>query len=306
MATVPEFLKQLRTKNIILRVEGNQLRYTAPPGVLTASLLEQLQALESNIVSFLLLAQSLASKSRAVVPLQPRGTRPPIFAVGSPFDGGFFSYRALCQALGTDQPFYGLEPPGLDEATEALHDVADLADYYSAAIREFPPDGPFVIVGYCAGGAVAFELARRLLAQGSKVALVVMLAAPYPTAYRLARTLKWAASRISHHASHLSSLPISERLLYISSRFRYHLDTPSRHAIAAAEDPVNARINIVGHAMVDAVRRYCPRHFDGRLALILPNESYKIILMIDRSNGGITRRCQTYFICPLSAITGQL
>jgi nonribosomal peptide synthetase DhbF len=88
---------------------------------------------------------------RGVVPLQPRGTRPPIFGVGGAGDFGF-CYRALSQALGAEQPFYGLEPPGFDGATQALHEVTDLADYFTAAIREFHPNGPIVIAGYCVGG----------------------------------------------------------------------------------------------------------------------------------------------------------
>ena len=283
MTTVPEFLEHLRTKhNIIVRLEGDQLRCSAPPGVLSAGLWEELQADKSNILSFLRMAQSLAVQPRAVVPLQPRGTRPPIFGVGGPGDFGF-CYRALSQALGTEQPFYGLEPPGLDGPTQALHEVADLADYFAAAIREFHPNGPFLIAGYCAGGAVAFELARRLLAQGSNVALLVLLASPYPTAYRLAaklkQKLKLIASPILRHALVISSLPTAagrlQYLQYVASRVRYHLGCRSRDALAAAEDPVAARVKMVEDTIVDAVRRYQPQHFEGRMALILTNESYK-------------------------------
>lgn len=274
MTIAPKLLEHLRRKRIIVRLEGDQLRCSAPPGVLTVGLLEQLQARKSDIVSFLRVSELLAVKPRAVVPLQPRGTRPPIFGVGGPYDWGF-RYRALWQALGTDQPFFGLEPPGLDDATEALHEVADLAGYFSGAIREFHPDGPLLIVGYCAGGTVAFELARRLLAQGSNVTLLVMLTSPYPTAYRLAAKLKWAGSRILHHVLHIRSLPTAERLQYISSRLRYHRDRPSWDALAAAKDPVAARVHMVGDAIVGGVRRYQPQHFGGRMALILPNEAYK-------------------------------
>jgi thioesterase domain-containing protein len=269
-----ELLEHLRTKHIVVRLEGDQLRCSAPPGVLTVGLLEQLQARKSDIVSFLRISESVAVSPRAVLPLQPRGTRPPIFGVGGPYDWGFH-YRALWQALGTDQPFFGLEPPGLDDVTEPLHDVADLAGYFSASIRKFYPDGPLLIVGYCAGGTVAFELARRLLTQGRNVTLLVMLTSPYPTAYRAAAKLKWAGSRILHHALHISSLHMAERFQYISSRLRYHVDRPSREALAAAQDPVAARVRRVGDAIVGAVRRYQPQHFGGRIALILQNEAYK-------------------------------
>jgi amino acid adenylation domain-containing protein len=215
------------------------------------------------------------AQPRAVVPLQPRGTRPPIFGVGGPGDSGF-CYQALSQVLGTDQPFYGLEPPGLDDATPPLQEVADLADYFSAAIREFHPNGPILIAGYCAGGTVAFELARRLLAQGSNVALLILLASPYPTAYRLAARLKQNLKLIALVIRSLATAAGRlQYLQYVASRVRYHLGRRSRDALAAAKDPVGARVKMVEAAIVDAVRRYQPEHFEGRMALIVTNESYK-------------------------------
>jgi thioesterase domain-containing protein len=215
---------------------------------------------------------------RAVVTLQPRGTRPPIFGVGGGGDLGW-CYQTLSKALGAEQPFYGLTPPGLDDSAQVLHDVADLADYFATAIREFYPNGPLVIIGYCAGGAVAFELARRLLARGGNVALLVLLAAPYPSAYRFTATLKrqleLIASRISYHKQYSSSMPGAQRIKYIASRLLNYLGHPSRDALAAVKDPVIARVNMIQDAVVEAVRRYHPQHFDGRIALILTNENYK-------------------------------
>jgi thioesterase domain-containing protein len=271
LTSVSEFLEHLRTKDIIVRLEGDQLRCSAPPGVLNANLREELQARKPDIVSFLRMAQSLAVRPRAVVPLQPGGTRPPIFGVPGAGDWGS-CYRALSQALGAEQPFYALEPPGLDDTTQALHEVADLADYFAAAIREFHPNGPFLIAGYCTGGAVAFELARRLSARAANVALLILLDSPYPTAYRAAANLRWKASRIRHHARCISSLPTAARLPYIASLMRYHLSRRSRDALAAAKDPVAARVKVVAEATIDAIRRYQPQHFEGRVALILPNE----------------------------------
>jgi thioesterase domain-containing protein len=281
LTTIPEFLEHLRREHIIVRLEGDQLRCYAPPGAQTVGVWEELRSRKADIVFFLQMGQSLAAQPRGLVPLQPCGARPPIFGVGGPGDFGF-CYRALSQALGTEQPFYGLEPPGLNDSSQALKKVADLADYFSAAIREVHPDGPLIIVGYCAGGIVAFELARRLLAQGGKVALLILLACPYPTAYRLAARLKQRlnliGSPILRHAVHISSLPAARRLRYlryVASRVRYQLGQPSRDRLARAKDPVAGRVKMVEDAMIGAVRQYKPQHFKGRMALILTNESYK-------------------------------
>ena len=38
----------------------------------------------------------------------------------------------------------------------------ELAAYFVSQIRAFQPHGPYVVAGYCAGGAIAFELGRQL------------------------------------------------------------------------------------------------------------------------------------------------
>ena len=57
--------------------------------------------------------------------------------------------RDLAQRLGNDQPFFGLEPPGLDGQSEPMDRVEDLAAYFAEQIRAFRPDGPYIIAGYC-------------------------------------------------------------------------------------------------------------------------------------------------------------
>ncbi len=61
---------------------------------------------------------SLPSSS-ARLPLEAAGTRTPIFAVGG-HNGDVFTYRALALHLGPDQPFFGLQPPGLEEGSQPL------------------------------------------------------------------------------------------------------------------------------------------------------------------------------------------
>ena len=119
-----------------------------------------------GFVGRLVQLQAVAHQQRAIVPLQPmirtEGTRTPIFAVPG-HNGDVFCYRALARALGEDQPFYGLQPPGLDGESEPLTRIEDLAAYFAAQIRAFLPQGRCVVIaGFCAGGTVAFELAMPL------------------------------------------------------------------------------------------------------------------------------------------------
>jgi len=106
------FLAELYKREIQLRADGDQLRCKAPAGVLTSELRSQLMERKNEILAFLRTAQTAAQQPRAIVPLQPNGARAPIFAVAG-HNGDVFTYRTFALELGKDQPFFGLEPPGL-------------------------------------------------------------------------------------------------------------------------------------------------------------------------------------------------
>jgi len=138
---VPAFLEELRSRDIQVWTEGDQLRCNAPTGALTPELRDQLRQRKSAIVQFLRSAEALSRQERAIVPLQPRGQCVPVFAVPG-HNGNVFSYRFLAQHLGDDQPFFGLQPPGVDGESDPLTRVEELAAYFAARIRAFRPDGP--------------------------------------------------------------------------------------------------------------------------------------------------------------------
>ena len=120
--SVAPFLVELRSRDIRVWPEGDQLRCSAPAGALTPELREHLRQRKSEIVEFLSAAAATARQQRAIVPLQPRGERVPVFAVGG-HNGDVFCYRALAEHLGDDQPFFGLQPPGVDGRKDVLREV---------------------------------------------------------------------------------------------------------------------------------------------------------------------------------------
>ena len=140
------FLSELRRRDIEVRAVGGQLHCTAKSGALTPELREQLRQWKNEILKMLVSAQALATQERAIVPLQASGTRAPVFAVPG-HNGDVFCYRALAQRLGEDQPFFGLQPPGVDGQEPPLERVEALAAGFARQIRAFRPDGPYVIAG---------------------------------------------------------------------------------------------------------------------------------------------------------------
>ena len=269
---VPALLAELRGRDIQVWADGDRLRCNAPADALTPELRDQLQQRKNDILEFLHSAGVLAQQQRAIVPLQPRGKRTPIFAVAG-HNGDVFCYRALARHLGDDQPFYGLEPPGRDGQSEPLTRVEDLAAYFAAQIRTFQPDGPCVIAGFCAGGSIALELGRRLLQERAAISFLALFGCPYPTWYRilpqLRQRLGHQLERMARHTRALASLTSRERRLYIAEKLRNH------EAQRTVERPAEPDSVLVLRAKVEratfaAARRYTPGHFAGRVSLFLP------------------------------------
>lgn len=187
-------------------------------------------------------------------------------------NGDVFCYRALARHLGEDQPFFGLQPPGLDGQSEPLTRVEELARYFADQIRAFQPNGPYIIVGFCAGGAVAFELGRQLLQGGATVDFVGLFGSPHPTWYRwptqLTRRLARQAERVSQHAL-AGSLRAADLRRLITEKLQ---GRKARHDAepSAARDPVLARRAAVERATIAALRRYTPARFAGRIGLFVP------------------------------------
>src|SRR5260370_14205079 len=102
--------------------------------------------------------------------------------------------------MGTDQPFYALQPQGLDGKRPCLTSVTEMAERYIREIRRVQPEGPYRIGGYSFGGLVASEMAQQLRAQEQEVSLPALFHT-YPAQLE---------SRPSQMRN-LSSLPLTEQ-----------------------------------------------------------------------------------------------
>jgi amino acid adenylation domain-containing protein len=112
--------------------------------------------------------------SSPLVAIQPKGKNPPFFCV-HPILGVVFPYYELAYHLGTNQPFYALQPLGIDGEQTPLTRIEDMAAYYISALRVVQPNGPYFIGGWSFGGLVAFEMAQQLQKAGHQVAQLAIL-----------------------------------------------------------------------------------------------------------------------------------
>ncbi|HEX8805344.1 MAG TPA: amino acid adenylation domain-containing protein, partial [Candidatus Aquilonibacter sp.] len=116
-----------------------------------------------------------------IVTLNAGGSKAPfVFFHSDLFADGLYA-RQLAAALGPDQPIHSVAPHGTS-GLPLLPTIESMASDYASLIRSVQPTGPYRLGGYCAGGLVAYELARLLRSQGEVVdRLVLMNASPMPS-----------------------------------------------------------------------------------------------------------------------------
>ncbi len=116
-----------------------------------------------------------------LVPIQPHGKNPPFFCI-HPILGVVFPYYELAFHLGKNQPFYALQPQGIEGKHPPLTRIEDMAAYYIKAMRTIQPQGPYFLGGWSFGGLVAFEMAQQLEKAGHQVGLLAVLDTLAPVA----------------------------------------------------------------------------------------------------------------------------
>ena len=106
-----------------------------------------------------------------VVPLQVSGHKTPLFCVHAG-SGEVLVFVSLAGYFVNERPFYGLRARGFDAGQTYFESFDAMIDTYVTGIREHQPHGPYALAGYSYGAPVAFEIAKRLQAQGERVAFV--------------------------------------------------------------------------------------------------------------------------------------
>jgi acyl carrier protein len=126
-------------------------------------------------------AQASGSHRNRIVALRGTGSRPPLFFYDNDVNGGGLYARFLLAALDEDQPIYLMRPNGAlgDPIPESIEAMAD-AD--AVMIAAAVPSQTYRLAGFCAGGVVAFEVARRLENAGATVDVVTLVGSSAPNA----------------------------------------------------------------------------------------------------------------------------
>ncbi len=106
-----------------------------------------------------------------LVKIQPAGRLAPVFAIDHTW-----IYDNLAQRLGPDRPFFALPAaPAESSQDDASHTLQHMAADQIRILRRQQPHGPYVLLGLCTAGVLAYEIAQQLQDQGDQVPLLIMI-----------------------------------------------------------------------------------------------------------------------------------
>lgn len=111
-----------------------------------------------------------------VVQVQPAGRLAPVFAIDHTW-----IYDNLARKLGSDRPFFALHATHTSNRIVAAGETASpyrlqtMAAEQIRIIRQQQPRGPYILLGLCMAGVLAYEIAQQLQDQGEQVPLLVMI-----------------------------------------------------------------------------------------------------------------------------------
>jgi thioesterase domain-containing protein/acyl carrier protein len=142
-----------------------------------------------------LIRDSGVQAAAPIVPIQPNGTKPPIFCIGA-LNGEVILFRRLGLELGPDQPLFGLQPFSL---VDKLSTVETLAASYIEKLHQSGERQPFCLLGYSFGGLVAVEMARQLGNNGVAPPLVALIDSPYLAATKALEPWNQRLRRYRYH-----------------------------------------------------------------------------------------------------------
>ncbi len=141
-----------------------------------------------------------------VVPLRPSTGPVSLFCV-HPLGGLSWLYYPLVNVIPESVGVYGIQARGLRPGDAMPATLSAMAADYVEQIRAVQPEGPYHLLGLCAGGEIVHEMAVQLQAAGERIELLAMLDSR-PTPHRRATQV----ARLNAVARHFDlDIPEAER-----------------------------------------------------------------------------------------------
>jgi len=225
----------------------------------------------------------------SLVPIQPGGGKPPFFCIHGG-GGNVLIYRELARHLGNDYPFYGLQARGLDGNEEYLTTVEEMAEAYLKEVRELQPEGPYHFGGFCMGGQVALEMAKRLVEEGQQVNLLFLMDTHnfngVPPKLTLREKVGNLGEKIKFHTSNVGRLGLKNQIEYLKEKSKIALRRETERwrinlvhflKLNSDRDSMGPREKFLEDINDRAFLNYVPGVYPGRITLCKPRRNYSFL-----------------------------
>jgi thioesterase domain-containing protein len=219
--------------------------------------------------------------------------RPPLYVVSA----GSGIVLELCDFVREiDYPgqIWGLQLPGLDGECEPLTDLRAMAQCYRDAIVARQGTGPYNLVGYSFGGAVALETARLLDPSGASIGLLGLIDSNTDERYWPKRAwLLGVAKRCLKRAADARNLPPRQAVKHIVQRARNLFSYYNRQSRGETAASIHRSTHYVGG--------FEPQFQQVRDAAIIAYETYRpaktnLRVTLFKSDLGDPHACDPYWV----------
>jgi len=208
----------------------------------------------------------------ALVPIQPKGSRIPLFCVHAQGASVLF-YQKLATHLGADQPFYALQSPLVSKEHSRQPTIEELASLYVDELKHFFPEGPYFLGGASLGGLIAFEMSQQLIASGEKPGFLVLFDAIVPGSHQHIST----RDQVLRHWQSFRKYGVAYLCERGLSKGEYHWSRLVRNArrlrcscyrFAGKTVPPDLRLFEAEEAHRRALERYTVHFYPGKITLV--------------------------------------
>jgi thioesterase domain-containing protein/acyl carrier protein len=229
-----------------------------------------------------LLCQDGGATSRSsLVPIQPVGSKPPLFCIPAHTDN-ILIFRGLARYLGREQPVYALQAQSLDRERALCTPVEEIAAHYIREILTVQPQGPFFLAGFCFGGFVAFEMAQQLQSQGHEGVLPILFETyrRYPSSSSITSSLRFRVESLRlfmFTLGNIAQLRPKDMIVYLGEavkrRIKKRMLRLENRLYSLFGRVLPQALQKVENNRFLAVRAYIPQVYPGRMIFFLDSET---------------------------------
>lgn len=245
-----------------------------------------LQAPTVNQLAEVLSQNGVSAPRSVLVAVQVGGSRAPLY-IASGLGGNVVRFYNLVRHLGSDQPVYALQPPGLNGEAPFLTSVEEQAALYISEIRKKQPQGPYFLVGYSFGGLVTFEMARQFAAQGQAVGLLALLDAPEWRYLAGQQGALKARNRLSRYREILGKILFTrQRSGYLTDRLRGRTISLIYSACRRLGLRLPQNLGTIQDMNLFAAAQYVPKPYAGRVTVFSTKPAVRMAMHDDTLGWG--------------------